>query len=68
MKKTAAVGSGKTYDVVETAIDLSKETRGTWEALVRRKGARPWASEIGQAPSNHEAPSQPPQDQARELP
>lgn len=38
--------SGKTYDVVESAIDLSKVLRGTWKRLIREKAVRPWAAEI----------------------
>ena len=30
-----------TYDAVETALELSKES-GTWEELIRSKGAKPW--------------------------
>lgn len=43
----------KTYDVVETAIDLSKKLRGTWEKLARQKGIRPWAAEITTPVINH---------------
>ena len=38
MNKTTSA----TYDAVENAIDLSKELRGTWEELLRRKTVKPW--------------------------
>ena len=35
----------QTYDIVETAIDLSKSLHGTWERLIQGKQIKPWASE-----------------------
>ena len=62
MKKSSARGSARTYDIVETAIDLSKELRGTWEGLLRKRGARPWAAEV-KTPSNRENPASQEQDE-----
>lgn len=55
MKRPSAA-SIKTYDVVETAIDLSRGRRGTWEGIVRRRGARPWAAEV-KTPDREAVPS-----------
>jgi hypothetical protein len=35
----------ETYDVVETAIELSKTLHGTWESLIQGKRVKPWALE-----------------------
>ena len=51
--------SAKTYDVVENAIELSKQLRGTWEQLIRKRNlrVRPWAAETG----NNNVPAEEPQ-------
>jgi hypothetical protein len=37
-----------TYDAVETAIELSKDSRLTWEELIRKrgKGITPWITDV----------------------
>lgn len=50
MNKTTSA----TYEVVENAIDLSKEIRGTWEELLRRKHVKHWGKT--QSPKSTEPP------------
>jgi hypothetical protein len=47
-----------TYDAVETALELSKES-GTWEELIRSRGAKPWASETKLSPIDCRPPAPP---------
>jgi hypothetical protein len=48
--------SDKTYDVVESAIDRSKELRGTWDELMRKRRFKPWASETRTQTNHDDAP------------
>jgi hypothetical protein len=60
MNKTTSA----TYDVVENAIDLSKEIRGTWEELLRRKTVKPWGKSELPKSTEHPDKSDPKADES----
>lgn len=48
----ATSNTSKSYDAVETAIDLAKKATGNWERVAKVGRIKPWATEIRPKPAN----------------